>query len=84
MRTSSSNQRKDIPEMNRGTTEYRIHVKGKIQGDPETYLHTYKIGNRPANMDEVRRIAGDFDVLEKALVEEVTTITKSRILSMEG
>jgi hypothetical protein len=76
------NQR-SIPEMNRGTTEYRIHVKGKIQGDPETYLHTYRINNRPANMDEVRRIAGDFDTLEKALVEEVTTITKSRILNLE-
>ena len=72
-----------IETMNRGTTEYRIHVKGKVDGNPDTLIHTYKVANRPKNEDEVRKIAEDFQTIEKAVVEEVTTITKSRILKME-
>jgi hypothetical protein len=72
-----------INEMNKGKTEYRVHVKGKVDGEPETVFHTYKCNARPENEEEARKIAGDFQTIEKLVVEEVTTITKSRILKLE-
>jgi hypothetical protein len=62
-------------------TEYRIHVKGKIEGRPHE-IHTYKCSQRPESIEEARKIAEDFEEIEELVTEEVTTITKSRIIDL--
>ncbi len=74
--------KRDIPEMNHGTTEYRLHVRRKVDGEPETVFHTYKCFARPKNEDEALKIAGDFQTIEKMMVEEVTTIVKPRLIHL--
>lgn len=73
---------KQIETMNKGKTEYRIHVQGKMQDEPETVFHTYKCSARPESKEEALRVAEDFTTIERFLVEEVTTITKSRMINL--
>ena len=70
-------------EINRGNTEYRIHVQGKMEGEPETIIHTYRVKQRPATRDEATKIAGDFVSIDKLAVEEVTTLTKIRLIKLD-
>lgn len=55
-------------------TVFRIHVQGQIRGlVSDDYEHTYEVSQKPSNMEEVRKIAGDFESIKRCFVEEVTT-----------
>jgi len=65
------------------TKRYDVHVQGQIHGlvDDE-YIHTYTVDHKPASMDEVAKIAGDFQSLKKVRVEEIVIRTEKRLIKL--
>ena len=62
-------------------TYYRIHAQGQLHGlVSDVYQHTYEVDYKPSSMEEVRRIADDFQSFKKLLVEEVVTTTRKSII----
>ena len=70
------------PDVSHGRTEYRIHVRGKVAGEDQDVIHTYRCSQRPKTLIEAERMAEDFTRIDKIVAEEITTVVKSRIVQL--